>query len=515
MTTSPLGQLGLALALSCAGIAQVPTPNPQPRTAPRAEWVATPGVTGTVPPNRHWSQPANSPTQMFVFAGRNGSGAGPLRNDLWAFDGVSLSWTELTTDGDPSAPPARFRNGCTYDPLNDRLVVFGGEDPSGTLLNDTWQYSFITNTWTSLGTGGPSARRFTRLAYDPSSLGVVLFGGQDAAGNPLGDTWILAGGAWAAITPGASAPARGLHHLVTRPDTGDVFLCGGQDFAPTNRIHFTDVWVWDINSPNGWSPIAATTTAIPHGVFGNNAVYDQARRRVILQGGQGISTAFNETGGAYGTAYGGSPSNWTSEWDCVTNEWLLYGAAGFNTGDPVIGRSSRYYTAFLETEDKIYKWGGQNPSGVGVPLTTLKEYQANPIADSTPLGVGCSGLAGGPITMTAQDRAWIGRSLTMDVDGLAPVSLVFTVLGFTPGSTPLSALLPGAGLAGCTLETDIIDSITLTNTGGSAQLIFGLPVRPSLVGVQVNFQTLQVESPGLSITGFSSSNGLRLTLGVL
>lgn len=512
MLRLPLAAAACGL-LSVHALAQVPAPNPLPRIAPRAEWVATANVVGT-PPNRHWSQPANSDTQMFVFGGRTGtSGSGSRRNDLWVFDAPTLTWTELSTDGDPTAPPQRFLNACTYDPQLNRVLVFGGQDAGGNYLGDTWQFDLNTNAWSQINTPGPSARRHTRLASDPSSGGVLLFGGQDASGIELGDTWLLIGNVWNPISPSAAPPARGLHHMVTRPDFSDILLCGGRDYAATGRIHFTDVWSWDATSPTGWTQIPALTTAIPHGVFGNNAVYDPLRQRLILHGGQGISTSATPTGGAYGTLYGGSPSNWTSEFDCVTNEWKLYGDTNFNTGDPVVGRGSRYYAAFLQPGNTVYMWGGQNPSGSGIPLTSVKEYQADPIATASIVGSGCSGSSGSTVTATPTDLPWLGRGATAEITGLESASLLLGLVGVADTSIPLSVLIPG-GLPGCTLDTRIIIEVPMTNFGGNSRLQFGLPANATFAGLTIQTQVIQVEVNGPQLL-LSSSNAISLSAGLL
>ena len=114
MTRHSLLTVSSILALCASAAAQLPTPNPLPRVKPRAEWVATTGVTGTVPANRHWSQAAGNDTSLFVFGGRTGtSGSGSKRNDLFEFDATTLAWTQHNADGDPNAPLQRYRNTLT------------------------------------------------------------------------------------------------------------------------------------------------------------------------------------------------------------------------------------------------------------------------------------------------------------------------------------------------------------------------------------------------------------------
>lgn len=499
----------LALLSTSTLAAQIPAPAPTPRVVPRAEWIVTAGVSGSIPANRHWSPAVEAGDKMYVFGGRTGTtGSGSKRNDLHEFDATTLTWTTMNVDGAPGAPTQRYRNVAAWDQSGGKLVMFGGEDSAGGLLGDTWEWDPNTNVWTETtpaapnpGTNTPSARRFAAMAYDPVTTGLILFGGTDASGSALDDTWLYIAGSWAPLVPATIPPARANHSMVTRADFGDVFLCAGNDLITGGgRTHHLDTWRWN---GGDWVQIVPTTAAVPHGHAGNQAVYDSLRQRVVLQGGQGISTNSANTGGAYGTAYGGSPSGWTSEFDCVSNEWKLYGDASALTADPVIGRASRYYPAFLA--GKVYLWGGQNPAGVGASLTEVKEYQANPIAAATSFGAGCNSM-----TMTASTAPWAGRTFELSVNGLQAGSLVGGFFGFVPHAAPIP--LTPVPFPGCaTLLIQEVATFPLTNVGGVAT--FALPISddPGVLGLSPYFHAVQVEA-GFNL---SSSNALQLTLGAL
>ena len=90
-----------------------------------------------------------------------------------------------------------------------------------------------------------------------------------------------------------------------------------------------------------------------------------------------------------------SAGSWTSEYDCVTNEWRAYGNNTTNQAadDPVIGRHQRFAVAFLN--GKTYSWGGQNAPTVGdSSLPFVREYQADPVATAVSYGAGCNGSTG-------------------------------------------------------------------------------------------------------------------------
>jgi N-acetylneuraminic acid mutarotase len=66
--------------------------------------------------------------------------AGIYQNDLWTYDPVTDSWTEL------SVLPAAGRAGMVAFLLNDTWFVVGGKNTNGT-LNEVWTYNFTSQTW--------------------------------------------------------------------------------------------------------------------------------------------------------------------------------------------------------------------------------------------------------------------------------------------------------------------------------------------------------------------------------
>ena len=90
------------------------------------------------------------------------------------------------------------------DSGNKRVVLFGGFDSaSGTYFNDLWVYSFATNTWSMMfPPAAPPARRVAAMVYDPVQKRIVLYGGQGP--DALTDVWSLELKLPAA---GSSAPA--------------------------------------------------------------------------------------------------------------------------------------------------------------------------------------------------------------------------------------------------------------------------------------------------------------------
>ncbi|MBK8098187.1 MAG: hypothetical protein IPK26_13830 [Planctomycetes bacterium] len=551
-------RLALVPVFAAPLLAQLPAPTLTSRTAPRAAWTAvtSAGTTTSGPlsggaytptPNTSFRADtcgAASADKIWVFGGSLGNNTATTTNDLWAFDAVAGSFTQLLPDASPGAPPARGNHCVAWNPLTSKLVVFGGNTRGATptLLNDTWEYDPTTNAWTQVMTAtSPTPRQFAAMAFDPNTGGMLLFGGQTSLPPTTtpptppaisGETWVLSGTNWTLMTPPMSPPARSQHSLCTRADSFfDVLLCCGMDNSTLNgtgtaleQNRFLDVWTWN----GAWTllsdcDVVANPTGIgttwPASVLGNQAVYDALRRRVVVQGGNGITIASNTTW-IYGPNYGGSPSNYTSEFDCLTNSWEIYanpttGATPFNNNDSVIGRVSRYFGGFVPATGKVYKICGQTPASTGSrPLYNVYEYQANPVAASVVNGTGCAATAG-VMNLSAANAPWTGRQFQSSCTGFAATSLGFGVFGFAPQSVPLAALHP-AGLAGCNLLATADATSLLLPSGGSVGFGFAVPAGTMFAGLPLELQVLQVEVDGsFAITSIVGSNSLSLTVGAL
>lgn len=96
---------------------------------------------------------------------------------------AQVDWRPLTP---AVTPPARAAHAMAFDPIHDRIVLFGGQDNTSTRLRDTWLYDGTTWTQTNPATS-PPARAGHFMAYDPIRGRVVLFGGY-GSGITRGDT---------------------------------------------------------------------------------------------------------------------------------------------------------------------------------------------------------------------------------------------------------------------------------------------------------------------------------------
>jgi hypothetical protein len=505
------------------------------RVAPRAAWssVLSAGTTATGSTFRADTMSAASNDTLFVFGGCLNNNTSTTVNDIWGFDSTTGLYTQRHDGVVSLAPHARGRGAGAWNPSTQRFVIFGGDNratgplPADTLLNDIWEYDPANNTWadvTPAGGSAPSPRRWAAMSYDPQTGGMLVFGGDVGGGTPSDETWLFIGGSWFQLSPANVPPARRMASLVHRPDFNDVLLCGGDDvvnFAPDAYRHL-DVWTW---SGADWTRIsnydwATQTGTFPTSVMANKAVYDEVRKRVVMQGGQGIAagTANNATYIFGTTVYNGSPTNYTSEFDCLTNSWTIYasstsGTTPYNNTDPAIGRISRYSAGFIPATGKVYKISGQDPTKSGArPTYNVYEYQATQLGAATAYGNGCTG-PGGQLTLTSTGTPWTGRIWEGACSNVGAGSTALVLWGFTQSALPLDSILPGFGQPGCLLLTSL--DLTLgpvPSTAGTVGVFLPIANSASLAGVQVNGQVLEIDTPA---TGLWTSNGLTLTIGAM
>ncbi|HEX6813509.1 MAG TPA: kelch repeat-containing protein [Planctomycetota bacterium] len=192
---------------------RTPTASPGPRWAAS---MAFDPVTGTT----------------ILFGGTTVTGGSSPNATTWRWNGTT--WTQLQP---PQSPPALLGHAMATDLLNNRIVLFGGRDPSSAHLAQTW--IFDGTTWTQLTSSPqPPARCCHDLALDFTTGSLVLFGGW--GGSNFGDTWELVGNSWFQRSPAQSPTARWGHRMAWSAAFGGVVLHGKSTPSAGN-----DTWAWN------------------------------------------------------------------------------------------------------------------------------------------------------------------------------------------------------------------------------------------------------------------------------
>ncbi len=128
--------------------------------------------------------------QGYVFGGVGLGGASAL-NDLWRYDPLSDTWTEL------ESLPSNGRTGASSFVIADTLYIFGGRNESGIALNELWAYDFSANSWSQRTGLNAISGMWRGASTEHNNRGVVFFG-VDASNDfieemywydPVSDSW--------------------------------------------------------------------------------------------------------------------------------------------------------------------------------------------------------------------------------------------------------------------------------------------------------------------------------------
>jgi hypothetical protein len=203
------------------------------------------------------------------------------QNDVWALSFAgSPQWTLLTPIGVP--PPGRTEHTAIYDPIRDRMVVFGGMNP--TRYNDVWELTLGDNpAWSMISAAGtpPSARWAHCSIYDPVSDRMIAFAGYDGAYR--NDLWGLSLGGtptWSPIGASGTPPINGNQRTAVYDPFRDrmiVFgggILGGSQF--TSALGLAEDPAWTL----------LTTAPLQIARYSHAAIFDPDGDRMLVYGGQ-------------------------------------------------------------------------------------------------------------------------------------------------------------------------------------------------------------------------------------
>ena len=375
-------------------------------------------------PPRYYHSAIYDPVRdrMVVFGGL-GPGS---RNDVWT---LSLAGSPTLTQLNPAGTPPSGRAGHTaiYDPVRDRMVVFGGSPNGASFYNDVWALSLAGSpVWTQLTPAGtpPSARWGHTAIYDPVRDRMVVFGGYGGS-SPFNDVWALSLAAspeWTQLTPTGTPPLRRYDHSAIYDLVRDRMVV----FGGYGGGYFNDVWALSLTGSPAWTELAPDGTP-PSARYSHTAIYDPVRDDMVVFGGWDGSTQLNDV---WALSLASSP------------EWTQLAPAGTPP-------SARYYHSAIydPVRDRMVVFAGFDGS------TQLDDVRALSLAGSpgwtqptpawTPPSARCSHTA---IYDPVRDRMVVfggapgGASHYNDVWALSLAgSPVWTQL--TPAGTPPSARL--------------------------------------------------------------------------
>ena len=249
----------------------------------------------------------NFPEQYSVLFG--GCGAQCANSSTWTYTAANSSlqpWNSTLPGITPAnSPSGRMNASMVY--FNDTnqsvqdVILFGGLATNGTLLNDTWEFSY--GRWSLAlieNDHSPSPRRSAAFAYNDSAGGgyAVLFGGCGST-CPLDDTWELSyaghlGFRWQSMTTslGSTPPARyGASMVYDAADSRIVLFGGCGSTCPLG-----DTWNYTSSPVPGWNECRSCVGSnAPSPRWGSSMAYDSNDRYVLLFGGCGSTCPLGDT----------------------------------------------------------------------------------------------------------------------------------------------------------------------------------------------------------------------------
>jgi hypothetical protein len=232
-------------------------------------------VSGTPPEGRYSHTAIYDPVRdrMVVFGGY----AGWKYNDAWALSlAGSPAWAQISPAGTP--PSQRYDHTAIYDPVRDRMVMFGG------IVGDrsAWVLLLESRTWTQIDAAGgktPDVSVDCTAIYDPVRERMVVFAG--AFSNEVWALSLAGSPEWTKLTPTGTLPRmRSDHTAIYDPVRDRMVVFGGQD----NGFMMNDVWALSLGEPPAWTQLAPAGTP-PVARCRHSAIYDPLRDRMVVCGG--------------------------------------------------------------------------------------------------------------------------------------------------------------------------------------------------------------------------------------
>jgi hypothetical protein len=258
----------------------------------------------------------------FLYGGGN--------REVWELTPSIPSWTWAYVTG----PNERTGATAVFEPISHKILLFGGrqfvQGVAGAKLGDTWEWTKApAYVWTNVTpASSPVARDDHSMTYDAAHSYPILFGGRDANGTPLGDTWLWTGSAWVNFTAAGGPSPRFGAAMTYDVARGVVVLVGGDD--GTKKLN--DVWEWD-GGVQRWRQVVPIGSSPPARSYAALSSFDASNPGVALFGGLGAAQ-FNDTWIWNGkrwnqaTVTGGAPSarqHAEMVYDAVAHRMVLYG----------------------------------------------------------------------------------------------------------------------------------------------------------------------------------------------
>jgi hypothetical protein len=406
---------------------------------------------------------------------------------------------------------------------------------------------------------GPGARTGHAMAFDPNSGGVVLFGGHDASGTWLADTWLWNGASWWRLNPKVSPPAGHGHRLYFDAAAKKLHLFGGTYASGSNQDWFFDGVNWSSasyrTSRTSNSNVISWRGKIAYRASGNILHLDHVpetgspamahpalaeyRGELFSLKGKHLYRWRASTGprdpGAWirGPQFSSTvdandltllftdrardrlvvfdPENpLIAEWDGVKfREWDRRIRLGLSPRLPLQGGAAMVYD---EIRNQVVIFGGVHKDGRAIDHIFRYAFEAG----FSVYGKGCTGTRGVPRLATRSgETPRVRQFFSVDVTnlpaGTVPVTLMVGMSNSAWGSAKLPFDLSVLGMNGCALHVAYEHEFVIWKAGWIDRATWSM-LLPELPGFTFYLQAL-VPDPKANAFGMTVSNGAEVSLG--
>ena len=209
-------------------------------------------------------------TKMFVWGGQDNGN--PLATG-GLYDPKAQTWTTTST---MNAPSARFDATAVWDDVDSKMIVWGGQGPSGPLA-DGGVYNPATDTWTLMNSAGAPTARYGHSAvwakplsgFTGTSAGMIVWGGTGGSVTPFygdGAVYDPVQDTWAGAVDNNGAPGARAFHVGVWDSSNRMVIVGGQSSIgmPAMNVSVGDAFGYD-PSQMGTGPPGPSSRRCPPG----------------------------------------------------------------------------------------------------------------------------------------------------------------------------------------------------------------------------------------------------------
>jgi N-acetylneuraminic acid mutarotase len=239
------------------------------------------------------------------------------------------SWTATATN---NAPTARSYHTAIW--TGSEMIVWGGQNNSGHLLNNGGRYNPSTDSWAPTSTTNAPAARLGHTAVWTGNE-MIVWSGDELSGNNTGGRYNPSTDSWTATSTTNAPTGRGAHTAVW---TGSEMIVWG-GFGPVGE-GFAYLNTGGRYNPDTDSWTATSTTNAPEARGGHIAVWTGSEM-IVWGGNAGLFKIFN-TGGRYNP----DTDSWTATSTTNAPEARAFHTAVWTGGEMIVWGGNDFSMSF-------------------------------------------------------------------------------------------------------------------------------------------------------------------------